>query len=146
MYVSLSVVTLPGPPPSASFAGLFKNLSVVVDLSFNNLTTIDPDLFAGMLCPLVPYYASPLCSVSLSHNALVALPSGALVGMSLGLLDLSHNNLVGLEPSVLAGATLAAIDLSWNELQWLPSGLLTNMTLSLLSLQVRRTETAVVHL
>jgi Leucine-rich repeat (LRR) protein len=97
----------------------FANLTIL-DLSHNQLTHLDPQLFAGLL---------NLRGLYLSDNQLTHLDPQLFAGLpNLTRLDLSHNQLTHLDPQALAGLpNLTELYLSNNQLTHLDPQLFSGL-------------------
>ena len=105
------------PLPGNLFDGLAS--MDILDLEYNNLTTLPSGLFAGL----------NLRFLGLEANQLRTLSAGMFDSLSGSLtLDLSHNQLATLEDRVFASLDVEWLDLENNRLQTLPAGVFSGLT------------------
>ena len=105
------------PLPGNLFDGLAS--MDILDLEYNNLTTLPSGLFAGL----------NLRFLGLEANQLRTLSAGMFDSLSGSLtLDLSHNQLATLEDRVFASLDVEWLDLANNRLQTLPAGVFSGLT------------------
>ena len=93
----------------------------ILDLEFNNLTTLPSGLFAGL----------NLRFLGLEGNQFRTLPAGVFDSLGRGnlVLDISHNGLTTLRGNVFANLdNLVELDLAYNQLQTLPQGVFAGLT------------------
>lgn len=85
----------------------FPNTLTNINLSFNDILTIDDNCFA---------YFSSLKYVNLSYNKLLKIPSSVFENKNIKYLDFSYNNISEFDEKILSFETLIYINLSYNSI------------------------------